>query len=376
MNKNKLKKIIRLLFIAFLFLSCLKCNTSANKNNPNVIEIEFPSTPNNKLIDEHLVLSEVIMLETSDASLVQRINKVIKFKDKIIILNGKDEILIFNADGRFLNKINKRGAGPGEYNNIVDIALDDINGNIIVYSDNFKLFVFNLLGEFIFQIDNIDNKKLFERISFDKNLLYFYNPLNTSGENIIEVFDIDSKEYTHSMNSHKSVDFILKPMGVPIVKSKDIWYAIPLNNKLLNVSQKNTYKINIKNFGVPKGLLKTQYEDTPNFLKEINRNKICYALTSIRETDDFLYFKSNIHEFIRLDKKDKTIMWTEHCIDSVNKIKNLRYFPHDSEKKEIMFIANSNNFEDLSKLFKDDELVESTYNKDDMNPILLFYKEK
>lgn len=377
MNKNNLKKIIGIVFILFLLLSCLKCKRSAEEIPPNIIEVEFPKTPNNKLIDENLVLSDVIMLETSDSSLIRQIKKVIKFENKIIVLNGKEEVLIFDINGRYLNNINKRGTGPGEYNNIVDIAIDNSKGHLIVYSDNLKILVYNLLGDYIFEINKINTNSLYEKISFDNKLLYFYNPLNTSNENLIEVFDIDKKEYKYNMNSDKSVDFILKPMGVPIVKSKDIWYVIPLNNMLLNISQKTSYRINIENFGVPENILKMQYEDTPNFLKEINDNKICYALTSIRETDNFLYFKSNIHEFIILDKRDNRIMWTKYCIDAANKINNLKYFPHDSDEDEIMFIANgSNNFEDLSILFENYKLVEIKDIKDDMNPILLFYKER
>lgn len=376
MNKSNLRRIIGTLFILFLLLACLKCKISTKEDFANSIEIRLLKDPNNRLIDENLILSEAIMLETSDSSLIRQIKKTIKFEDKIILLNGKEEVLIFNVNGSFLDKINKRGAGPGEYNNIVDIALDDINGHIIIYSDNFKLLFFNFTGEFMYQIDSIDANNLYERISFDENLLYFYNPLNTSGESLIEVFDIKNREYKHNIISDKSVDFILKPMGVPIVKSKDIWYVIPLNNTLLNVSQKTSYRINIENFGVPEDILKMQYKDTPNFMKEVSNNNICYALTSIRETTDFLYFKSNVHEFIRIDKKNNNIMWAKHCIDSSNNIKNLTYFPHDSDIDEVMFIANSKSFEDLSVLFEDYKIIESNDNKDERNPILLFYKEK
>lgn len=379
MKSKKIKKAFRLNFILTLSLLVINCNsTSSTGYESNILTLEFPDNPNSNLISENLLLSKIVALETVDASLIRHIKRVIKHDDKLIVLNSGIEVLIFNKEGEFLNKINKRGNGPTEYTNIVDIALDDNSENIIIYSDNFKLLVFDLMGNYVSQVNTIDKGKIYERIVYDNDLLYFFNPLNRKDENLIEVFNLKNNEYTENMFSDKSIDFMLRPMGVSIVKSKAIWYVLPLSNKLSSITKQIKYKIDIDNFGVSRKVLDLQYKDQKKFMSEIYESKTCYGLSSIRETDQSIYFRSNRHDFIKLDKMNNHIEWMQFSDDPYNKIKNMNYFPHDADDNEIMFIASQDSFDDFDLLIDYDHLAQKDMKnilEEDMNPILVFYKE-
>ena len=368
-------KTILLLFL--LFVNCN--NTSSKDDESNILTLEFPENSNNNLISENLSLSNIVVLETVDASLVKHIKRIIKHDDKLIVLNSGIEVLIFNKEGKFINKINKKGNGPKEYTNIVDIALDENNENIIIYSDNFKLLVYDLMGSYVSHVNTITTDKIYERIIYNKDLLYFFNPLNRKDENLIEVFDLKNNEYKENMFSDKSIDFMLRPMGVSIVKSKAIWYVVPLSSQLSNISQQKKYRIDIDNFGVPQNIIDLQYKDQKKFMNEIYGKKLCFGLSSIRETEQSIYFKSNRHDFIKLSKSNNKIEWMQFGVDLENKIKNMNYFPHDADDNEIMFIAKPDSFEDFDLLIENNPSAQQytkNMQKEEINPILIFYKEK
>ena len=256
-------------YVALLSLTSLRCASSTQENTNNILA-NLPSGHNNELISDHLQLSDIIFLETIDPSLIKNIRRLIIHKETIIILNDREEVLFFDMKGKFLNKIRNREGGPGEYNHIIDIAIDYDRDDIILYTDNFSLFIYSLDGVFISKTDNIDTNNLYEKIIYNNNILFFYNPLNTKDKSIIRSFDLNSSKYINNKFIGKTADFILRQRGVPVVKSKSIRYVIPLGNSLLNLEKSVNYHVNCDNFGITEALLDKQYTDTGKLVKEIN----------------------------------------------------------------------------------------------------------
>ena len=58
-----------------------------------------------------------------------------------------------------------------------------------------------------------------------------------------------------------------------------------------------------------------------------------------------------------------------------NGISNMSYFPHDADDQQIMFIADCNRIENPAILSGNSEMDNENLD-DEMNPVLLFYKEK
>lgn len=79
---------------------------------------------------------EYIPLETSDSILVGNIRKMIVRQGRIYIWDSLSEcVFCFDEAGRYLFRIARQGAGPGEYGRISDFSLNLANGNICIYSD-------------------------------------------------------------------------------------------------------------------------------------------------------------------------------------------------------------------------------------------------
>src|SRR5690606_26101942 len=66
-----------------------------------------------------------IPLETSANSMIGNISRLCYFRDQFFILDKKgNSILIFDKKGKFLDKIEAIGKGPGEYISLMDFAID------------------------------------------------------------------------------------------------------------------------------------------------------------------------------------------------------------------------------------------------------------
>ena len=123
---------LTIISISLIILSC------ANREGDKVL---IAVNPTSDYFQEHFTLNSIIPIETSDSLLISDIDRIIHIGKDFLILSKKDRI-VFTVDGKsgkLKMKIKKFGNGPGEYNNILDIAYDEYNNHIFIYSDNSKL---------------------------------------------------------------------------------------------------------------------------------------------------------------------------------------------------------------------------------------------
>jgi hypothetical protein len=135
--KNKFPYLILLLFL----MSCDK----------RTQEFNFPTIP----IDPDLQnipfsLSEIageihiIHLETNPESLIGSFSSLAHLDDSHIIIKSNKSILIFDREGRLLNKIHALGKGPMEYNTITNIYVDPVSQQIyIIDYDDIKVYKYD-----------------------------------------------------------------------------------------------------------------------------------------------------------------------------------------------------------------------------------------
>ena len=139
-------------FIPFLFNSCrketnVKCKDclvlSASLDHEEEIPLE-------KLFNK----IELIPLETVDNSLIRTISKYDFFNGKHYILDDTQSILfIFDNEGNYLDRIAKKGQGPGEYTLIYDFSLNPQRGQIEMLSPFGFIYSYDFEGNFIKRID-------------------------------------------------------------------------------------------------------------------------------------------------------------------------------------------------------------------------------
>lgn len=140
------KKILLFSVYSLLLIGCkeqssnnsITCISSLNLNEARSLSSVFPN-------------SRIIQLETTDESLIgQDIHKIRKRNNKFHISFDRRAISIFDEQGKFINRIERRGGGPGEYIELRDF--DVLSCGSIVVLDVRKLIFYSSTGEFIREI--------------------------------------------------------------------------------------------------------------------------------------------------------------------------------------------------------------------------------
>ncbi len=139
---------MRTLLLTVVVLSFFACGKIAETSS-FIHEVLIPEIPGEAIKLSDLVDSvKLITLETTDQSIIGRIDEVLFFNELIIIRDGiTDAILLFDEGGNFLSKINKKGRGPGEYLGLDKIMLDSQSEQIVIF-DNLsdKMIYYSLNG--------------------------------------------------------------------------------------------------------------------------------------------------------------------------------------------------------------------------------------
>ncbi|GHT10475.1 hypothetical protein FACS189426_10740 [Bacteroidia bacterium] len=112
------------------------------------VDVTKNYSPKKELILQDFMDVEYIPLETTDEYVNQGFVQDIG-KDIILVKNyNRDgDIFVYDRNGKALRKINRRGGSGEEYINILNITLDEDNGEIFV-TDFKKIVVYDLYGKF------------------------------------------------------------------------------------------------------------------------------------------------------------------------------------------------------------------------------------
>jgi len=384
-----IKKIKRLFTcgLACLFFSCVTTDFISREG----LSIAQPdvSILYNDWISNKFELDRIVPIETTaDYIISDVLKRVILYKDKLIILDDNwPSIFVLNAyNGKVETHINRKGRGPGESRKILDIAFDDQNEQILVYNDYGRLIYFSLEG--LFLKDEKVNHKLYEEMIYHEGNLIFYN--HRQGVScfpyLFDIYNLTDQTWK-KLGTNQKVDFTRRISGCLLVKSKNIWFAPVLDMCLHMLDMdsnviKTPYRLDVKN-PLTKELQKKQIKDDFNYFnKHIVERNIIYAITSIRETENYIVFVTN-KSLMMMDKDSHEIHSMKLIKDDYLGTGMLSYYPHDGDDNRIMCIIHSSfwmnrkpTVQDIPEHLKAQiEMVKVDKNIES-NPILVFYKEK
>ena len=141
-------------YVLFVILS--GCSNSDTLQNIPQIKVEV-NTVNQSLGETNIIHPEgehkLLKLETNDECIIGNISDIV-FQDNLLYIvdDLSSCILVFNTDGRFEFKIDKRGRARNEYVEMTDVHIS--NNNVWVL-DNIgcKIVVYDLKGAFVRSID-------------------------------------------------------------------------------------------------------------------------------------------------------------------------------------------------------------------------------
>lgn len=200
-------------FLFFVFSFFLyKCDFKKQSFDTElkVISQTLPSFSSEVPLTEYFEINSVIVLESTDSSIVDYIYKVLKNED-FIFVKGGNALFKFDKNGKFLDKLTKGDGGPNDYVNLTDVLLIPDIERIWIYDSNQRsIFQYNYNLEF--ETEFILDYPLFGLEKLEKGLVgspgymdisnEFYSLYFFSGENLIT--GIKPLDHSLPFNKEKS----------------------------------------------------------------------------------------------------------------------------------------------------------------------------
>ena len=251
---------------------------------------------------------QYIPLQTTDNSLMGVVRRI-RVTDKNLYISTVDQVFCFNKDGQYLNKLNKRGRGPGEYSNLFDFDIS--------YDDNY-IVIISLQCLMIY-------KKSGNEYAFFKKVNYFPDKANFIPDQnyiLLSYSTADGQVPFHqiliNMNgdtlNYKPNYFRLKQSGptigllfenVSYIFKNAVYFKELLNDTIFRIDENqqiDPYLI------LDSGGKKPSAEDRANGIVFNQRMAEYLIFTHIMEVSHYLFFSYTYNKevkYIMYDKTDK-----------------------------------------------------------------------
>ena len=318
--------------------------------NPDEINVKGKRAP----LSEMASAVEYIPLETSDSTLIGNIEKLIVWKDRYYIWDNLTEtIFCFDGNGKYLNRLYRKGEGPEEYVRISDFDIDRENGDIYIYSNPmFSVLVYSADGQF-----KSRNKMPFilERLAKQDSLIHYYTG-RTPNENFYKKsFPEQYRFLTTDLDyqlTKEQLYYVFDPSHeqVPMPKFNFTHYKDTLllteyfPPKVYTVLPDGTlaprYRIEFTTNTYSPSLDKPMDVDVMNAAKK--EGNLSTLFSPVFETDHYLFFNYA-----------RGLIGTAYVDKRTHEIHNLGYFQEDDIHQ--ISIGNTISFADNMHLYKVEE---------------------
>lgn len=126
---------------------------------------------NEQVVSAESIYSSVkfIPLETNEESVLSSPN-VFGMDDDNVLIWDKDEILRFDLDGKFLNRIGRLGNGFGEHGRINSANYDENEKIIYVGNAGGLIYKYDLEGNYLGQLKISESRETLQTVRFNKHL--------------------------------------------------------------------------------------------------------------------------------------------------------------------------------------------------------------
>ncbi|HUH18115.1 6-bladed beta-propeller [Albibacterium sp.] len=234
------QKFQNLVVFLLLLTSC------ALQNNPGVVNknlIKISVQPNDEREDDALIdlvqEHKYIKLETKKESLVSRIDKILFFNNKCLILDKTSKaIFIFDINGKYLTKVQYPGKGPGEYSSIIDFDIDEKGTIYALDITRNSIFKYDIEGKFI-EVNKLDH--------FSKNLaivdsskVITFHPISIetipTGTLVMNMNNVVHPllPFEGHRGSHKKISFL---NSFALTNSENILFSEDLSDTIYEISK-------------------------------------------------------------------------------------------------------------------------------------------
>ncbi|WP_158602530.1 6-bladed beta-propeller [Proteiniphilum sp. X52] len=318
-----------------------------------------------------------VTLETKQENLIADIDKIEITDKRFYILDRRNCVIsIFDKNGFYISKIDRKGQGPDEYLDIADFAISDTLVYVLSRIEK-KLFIYTETGAFVksyvlddfYDYFHIEGKELFLYSNYSNSKLY-----NIIVANLNEDAISYSKEFLPFL---KNQSFSFTP--TPFNKTTE--------NELL-VCQQYDYCI----YNLNKGFISkecnlefiTKDKIPPNFEREgfdkiyteLSNKSVVTRVTHVNKHNDILYVVYNFEHNRYITKIGKTTLTAETLKLELNDIYPFVFAtPVMFHEGYLVGYLHAAHILPFNSRFESDKNNDRSLSEED-NPVLFFHKFK
>jgi hypothetical protein len=218
-----------------LMIFLLSCTPSSSDEGYPVLKASLEET-NTSLYDIFEKI-EIIPLETTDSSLLKGIQKIKYFDNKYYVFDGSmSRILFFDNKGKYINKIDAKGNGPGEYENIINFNLKETSRQIEIIA-TFDIFNYDLNASFInkFALPTSNWRHRSMEHLDEKNYVLYRSA--APGEPVLQIV---SKDESKEVKDLYIETFYLNSLRTAEIFSRDeqgnLYFTLPFLNEVYRIT--------------------------------------------------------------------------------------------------------------------------------------------
>ena len=198
-SKMKMNKYVKYLIMMLAFVSCGERKPASNA----ILRLDLSQSTSDTLnVLDKMYPLEVIVLETTDESLLGSVDKLIEANGNYYVLDHVRKcVLVFEGTGKFLHRVGRVGQGPGEYSTLSDFIVDEHTGCLYLLTNSSTVYAYDNGGNFLWK-RKISNSMLWYIGSSEEGYVCSTNHLTyTSGEDsfLLYRFDKDFQEEDRSV---------------------------------------------------------------------------------------------------------------------------------------------------------------------------------
>lgn len=309
------KLFVQTLVFIGLFIFCISsCFTDKADNynkarNPKmeILELNSEMFNSNELrLSEITADYKIVKLETNKDSFIGKIKKILMSENYIIVLDDMtNELLLFDHNGKFLNKIGRIGNNWGEYLSVFDMCYDEKSNILYVIDGNKKIKRYHLPSRFIDERPDTFGLRIF--IVNNKIVLFHGRDLIYQNKGCLFTFyNLDLEEPVYVYNKYQddiNKDDWLGFYSVYIFKDSLSYFSTYSNDTVFRISEKDK--------AISRYYLSYDFDRMPFEIRR-NRTKFVKSLSKayvmdFLETSNYFFLEAIINKkyaSIVINKKD------------------------------------------------------------------------
>jgi len=365
----------------FLFIGILFSCTKKSDKLENIINIK-KTTPVS--IFDLSKSVDVIKLETNNDCLIESISDVVFYNNRFYILDIRQQgLFCFDATGKFIYKIFRKGQGPEEYIYIGSFNIDPFNKQLLILEPFGNLLTFDLNGNFISKTRLPKEIAAYNEVFPLNNDTLLFISINRYS---IVTYDKKRKTIINKLFDDENKNNLLSPINKTYSYNDQVFFSPPISNDIINVKNDSVFTWNFGHENNTQGQVKKVKEEIKNagnvYDDYVQKQLINYYIIFNYETERYKicmlrYGKEEYKcRYIFYDKKIKKPFIFEQTDEGIQFL-----IPFYNEKSVVLTdhvtgqIRNYKIYDDKILTDQQREIIKQ-HNTETDNPLLFKYNFK